>query len=111
MNYLEYKGYLGTVEYSSEDDVLFGTVVGLQNSLISYEGNSLKELKKDFQDAVDDYIRSFPDVSMIEKPCKGSFNVRIGPELHVQAIIKAKERKQSLNSFVKEAIIAHIASL
>lgn len=110
MNYLEYKGYLGSVEYSSEDDVLFGKVIGLQNSLVSYEGTTLKQLKADFRNAVDDYILSFPDKESIEKPCKGSFNVRIGPELHLQAVLKAKQNKQSLNSFVKEAIIQKLAT-
>ena len=57
-NYLEYKGFYGTVEYSSDDDVLYGKVIGLDHSLISYEGRSLIELKKDFHDAVDDYLDS-----------------------------------------------------
>ena len=110
MNYLEYKGYLGSVEYSSEDDILFGKIIGLQNSSISYEGNTLAELKEDFHQAVDDYLSSFPDESQIEKPCKGTFNVRIGPELHLQAVIKAKQNNESLNNFVKDAIIKHLAA-
>ncbi|MCC8014120.1 MAG: toxin-antitoxin system HicB family antitoxin, partial [Eubacterium sp.] len=52
---LSYKNYYGTVEYSVTDDCLFGKVVGVR-SLISYEGNSLKELKTDFQNAIDDYL-------------------------------------------------------
>ena len=46
-DYLEYKGYLGSVEYSAEDDCLFGKVIGIRG-LISYEGNSVSELKKDY---------------------------------------------------------------
>ena len=110
MNYLEYKGYLGTVEYSSEDDVLFGKIIGLQNSSITYEGNTLAELKADFYQAVDDYLQSFPEESLAEKPCKGTFNVRIGPELHLQAVIRARQNHISLNSFVKEAIIEKLAA-
>ena len=52
---LEYKGYFGTVEFSAADNVLFGKVIGI-NSLISYEGNSVKNLKKDFEGAVDEYL-------------------------------------------------------
>lgn len=100
-NYLEYKGFYGTVEYSSEDDILHGKVIGLEHSLISYEGRSLKELKKDFHDAVDDYLDNNVGV---DKPCKGSFNVRIGPELHVRAILKAKSLNISLNSFIKKVL-------
>ena len=55
-NILEYKGYNGTVEYSAEDSVLFGKVIGIK-SLMSYEGQSVEELKADFEGAVDDYIK------------------------------------------------------
>lgn len=52
---LEYKGYHGSIEYSSSDKILFGKVTGL-NSLISYEGNSIESLRKDFEGAIDDYL-------------------------------------------------------
>lgn len=54
-NLLEYKGYYGSVEYSSEDVLLYGKVLGI-NSLISYEGESVAELQQDFEGAVDDYL-------------------------------------------------------
>lgn len=52
---LKYKGYYGSVEYSSEDALLYGKVLGI-NSLISYEGESVAELQQDFEWAVDDYL-------------------------------------------------------
>lgn len=52
---IEYKGYYGTVEYSPTDKVFFGKVAGI-NSLISYEGDSIQSLKKDFEGAIDDYL-------------------------------------------------------
>ena len=54
-NFFEYKGYTGTIEYSAEDDVLFGKVIGIRG-LISYEGDSLFTIKNDFIAAVDDYL-------------------------------------------------------
>ena len=108
---LEYKGYYGTVEYSAEDDILYGKIIGLQRSSITYEGSTLKELKQDFKDAVEDYISSFDDPTEIEKPCKGVFNVRIGPDLHVKAVLKAREKNQTLNAFVKEAIERQITEV
>ena len=56
MKYLNYKGYLGSIEFSNEDDCLFGKVQGLKGTLISYEGLTVEELRKDFEGAVDDYI-------------------------------------------------------
>jgi len=71
---LEYKGYLGSVEFSAADHVLFGEVIGIR-SLISYEGSSLEALRKDFETSVDAYLaccaqpESHPEkVSAISKP-------------------------------------------
>lgn len=54
-NLLSYKNYNGTVEYSREDRCLFGKVIGIK-SLLSYEGDSVQELEKDFQDVIDGYL-------------------------------------------------------
>ena len=56
MDYLEYKGYKGSVEYSKEDNCLFGKVQGMSKALILYEGNTLDELRKDFEEGVDSYL-------------------------------------------------------
>lgn len=57
MKYLKYKGYTGSVEYSEEDDCLYGKVQGMSNDAITYEGKDVNELKKDFEGAIDDYIK------------------------------------------------------
>lgn len=104
MKQLEYKGYKGTIEYSKEDDLLFGKVFGIRG-LISYEGKTGNELEKDFQDAIDNYLDQCKATGVPpEKPFKGSFNVRISPELHQQAALLAMEEKISLNNFVAESI-------
>lgn len=101
---LTYKDYAGTVEYSAADSCLFGKVVGIR-SLISYEGLSLNELKADFQAAVDDYLADCQSNKISpEKAYKGTFNVRIRPELHQKASIYAITHGKTLNSLVEEAI-------
>ncbi|CCX42474.1 putative uncharacterized protein [Clostridium sp. CAG:1024] len=54
-NTMEYKGYVGTVEFSEENSIFFGKVIGIR-ALISYEGQSARELVSDFHGAVDDYL-------------------------------------------------------
>ena len=79
---LSYKNYNGTVEFSKEDNCLFGKVIGIK-SLISYEGASVKELEQDFHNAVDEYLEDCKERNIEpEQPYKGTFNVRISPELH-----------------------------
>ncbi len=104
---LQYKGYSGTVEFSEEDNCLFGQVIGIRSCLL-YEGNSLDELTADFKGAVYDYLYSCElHGDTPEKPFKGSFNVRIGSELHQLVDQKAREQNTSINSIVKEAVSAY----
>ena len=107
---MEYKGYVGNVEFSEEDEVFFGKVIGIR-SLISYEGATAKELIKDFHDAVDDYLALCEaEGKEPEKAYKGSFNIRISPELHKQAVRCAESNQMSLNSFVEKALKLLVAS-
>lgn len=103
-NLLSYKNYNGTVEYSREDDCLFGKVIGIK-SLLSYEGESIKELKMDFQKVIDDYLADCRERNVEpELPFKGTFNIRISPELHRNIALYAMEHGKSLNAAVEEAI-------
>lgn len=99
-----YKGYLGSVEFSQADALFYGKVMGVR-ALISYEGENARELLEDFHSAVDDYLALCEAQGVApEKAYKGSFNVRISPELHKQAIIAATANQMSLNSFVERSI-------
>ena len=103
-NTMEYKGYVGSVEFSEEDALFYGKVLGIR-ALISYEGTNAAELVADFHGAVDDYLELCAQTGTEpEKAYKGSFNVRISPELHKQAVIAAMSHNMSLNSFVETSI-------
>lgn len=56
MSLLSYKGYTGSIEFSAEDNIMYGRVLGLKNSIISYEGKSFQELENDFKDGINDYL-------------------------------------------------------
>ncbi|MCH5343091.1 MAG: type II toxin-antitoxin system HicB family antitoxin [Acetatifactor sp.] len=101
---LSYKNYSGTVEYSKEDKCLYGKVIGVK-SLLSYKGNSVEELEADFQSVIDEYLKECKERGVEpEQSYKGSFNVRISPELHRTLAIYAVEHGKSLNAVVEEAI-------
>ena len=103
-HYVNYKDFWGTVEYSSEDDCLYGKVLGV-HGMMAYEGQSVAELKEEFHRAVDEYLLLCQQKGIApEKSFKGSFNVRVTPELHRLASIKADESNISLNTFVSMAI-------
>lgn len=103
-NLLSYKNYNGTVEYSRVDSCLFGKVIGIK-SLLSYEGDSVHDLEQDFQNVIDEYLRDCEERNVQpEQPYKGTFNVRISPELHRNVAVYAIEHGKSLNAVVEEAI-------
>ncbi len=103
-NTIQYKGYIGSVEFSEEDSIFYGKVMGIR-SLISYEGESARELLADFHGAVDDYLESCkaegkePEVAF-----KGSFNIRLSPELHKRIYIYAATHQMSMNRYIEEIL-------
>lgn len=108
-NILEYKGYFGSVEYSGDDEVFFGKLLGIK-ALVLFEGQSVGELKSAFHEAVDDYIETCKEMKAEpEKPFKGSLNIRIGQDLHKKAAIAAEQNKTSINQIIKEAIDKYVA--
>lgn len=103
-NTIQYKNYVGTVEFSENDNLFFGTVIGIKD-LVSYEGIDGKSLVEDFHNAVDEYIKLCESENREpEKAFKGSFNIRVSPELHKKSVICAMARNISLNAFVEQAL-------
>ena len=75
------------------------------NDLVTFEGSSVKDLKKAFRQAVDDYLELCKEAGKEPyRSVKGSFNIRIEPKLHYDAIYTALKKGISLNQFVAEAI-------
>ena len=108
-NTMEYKGYIGSVEFSEADGVFFGKLQGIR-SLISYEGTNANELITDFHEAVDNYLENCAaNGDKPEIPYKGSLNIRLKPDVHKQAAIYSITHQKSLNSFIEEAVIEKLA--
>ena len=107
-NILEYKGYYAKVNYSAEDGVLFGKLEGI-NDLVNFESESAIEIEAEFQAAVDDYLEFCECMGKEpDKVYKGTFNVRIDPELHRKLAIKANKNDESLNATVEKAIRVYL---
>src|SRR5690554_6858847 len=105
MGQLKYKGYAGSVEYSEEDNCLYGKVLGIHHDLISYEGETIEELKKDFQGAIEDYLASCEDRGVRpRKPFSGKLNLRMSSELHARVATIAANTGTTINEFINRAI-------
>jgi predicted HicB family RNase H-like nuclease len=101
---LHYKGFEGSVHYSQEDDCLWGKLLGVRGAIL-YEGNSLEELKRDFEAAVDDYLVELEAKGeALPKSYKGVFNVRTSPDMHRRLASVAEARGVKLNALVNEVL-------
>lgn len=101
---LVYKDFIGSVHFNADDEVFFGKIEGVED-LVTFEGNSVGEVKKAFEEAVDDYIGICKEVGKkMDKSYKGSFNVRITPEIHKKAKRLALMKGISLNQFIQKAV-------
>jgi predicted HicB family RNase H-like nuclease len=109
-NVLEYKGYTGSVEFSSEDKVFFGKLTGIRD-VITFEGETVKKLTKAFQEAVNEYLEMCKALGREpDKEFKGSFNVRLKPRVHRLAVMKSAAMKISLNQFVEKILEKEVLS-
>lgn len=103
-NTMQYRGYIGSVEFSEEDGIFYGKVMGIR-SLVSYEGENAHELVTDFHNAVDNYLEECKENG--KKPevaFKGSFNIRISPELHRKIYLYSVSHQISINHYIEETL-------
>jgi len=101
---IKHKEYYAIVHFSADDEVFYGKILGI-NDLVTFEGQSVKELKKSFKDAIEDYLETCKELKKTpEKTYKGSFNVRVSPILHREVALAALQKNVTLNDFVKNAI-------
>jgi predicted HicB family RNase H-like nuclease len=109
-NVLEYKGYTGSVEFSADDKVFFGKLTGIRD-VVTFEGETVKELTKSFHEAVNDYLEMCKELGKDpDKDFKGSFNVRLKPRVHRLIAMKSAAMKISLNQFIERVLEKELRS-
>jgi predicted HicB family RNase H-like nuclease len=55
MNTMSYKNYTARIEFDGRDNIFVGRVLGLE-SIVSFHGESVAELRQAFEMAVDDFL-------------------------------------------------------
>lgn len=104
MNVLKYKGYEGTAEIDMERQVCRGKVLFVKD-LVTYEAKSPSRLQEEFEKAVDDYLETCANLGRKpERQFRGQFNVRVSPEVHRAAALRAVTDRVSLNEIVARSL-------
>ena len=108
---IEYKGYIGKVEFDGEAGIIHGEVINTRD-VITFQGTSVKELKKAFAESVEDYLAFCQERGEEpDKPFSGQFVTRIPPELHRQVNLAASLSGKSLNAWVADQLKAAVARI
>jgi predicted HicB family RNase H-like nuclease len=101
---MEYKGYMGNIEFDDQAGIFHGEVVNTRD-VITFQGRSVSELRKAFRDSVDDYLEFCAERGeKPDKPYSGQFITRLDPDLHRNIAVAAAISGQSLNSWVSEQL-------
>ncbi len=101
---MEYKGYVAKVEFDDEADIFHGEVINLRD-VITFEGQSVAELRQAFEESVEDYLDFCRQRNEDpEKPFSGKFSIRVDPELHRKITTQARLANKSLNKWVSDTL-------
>lgn len=107
-NVLEYKGYHTKIEFDSEALVLRGKIEGIKD-LVNFESTDISNVEEEFHAAVDEYLEFCKEVGKEpDKEYKGTFNIRISPELHKKLVVVAMRNGETLNAIVEKALTEYV---
>ncbi len=104
MNVMRYKGYFAKIEYSDEDECFIGRVQGI-NDIITFHGESIAELHKEFNESIDFYLETCRERGEEpNKPYSGNLMLRIAPGLHAEVAMTAKLQGKSINQWTSQIL-------
>ena len=104
MNTMSHKGYTARVEYDERDNIFVGRILGIR-SIISFHGETVAELRAEFEHAIKDYLAECRKEGVHpEKPASGKLLLRVPPEVHGRALVAAQAAGKRLNQWATEVL-------
>lgn len=75
---MTYKGYSARPEYSAEDRIFYGKILGISD-LVDFQSENAKDLETEFHKAVDDYLEFCEEIGkQPQKEYSGLVNSQYG---------------------------------
>lgn len=101
---MTYKGYSGNVRFDDEAEIFHGEVLGLRD-VVTFQGTTVEELKKAFEESIDDYLDFCEERGESpDKPFSGKFLLRVDPQLHRRLHELSADEGESLNSWLTNTL-------
>ena len=104
MNTMTHKGYTARIEFDERDNIFIGHILGIR-TIISFHGETVRDLRSEFIHAVEDYLADCASEGITpEKPASGKLLLRVPPDIHGRAIVAAQSAGKSLNQWAVEVL-------
>ena len=104
MNTMTYKGYTARIDYDERDNIFAVRILGIR-AIISFQGDTVDQLRAEFELAIKDYLADCKDQGIHpDKPASGKLLLRVPPEIHGRALVAAQAAGKSLNQWATEVL-------
>jgi predicted HicB family RNase H-like nuclease len=104
MTTMTHDGYVARVELDEEAGLFHGEVVNIRD-VLTFQGQTLEQLKIAFADTIADYIEWCRERGKEpQQPYSGHFTVRVSPELHRRIAAAAARQGKSVSAFVASTL-------
>jgi predicted HicB family RNase H-like nuclease len=99
---LNYKGYIGQVEFDDEVDIFHGDVINTR-AVITFQGRTVQEIKAAFRDSIEDYLEFCAELGEEpEKPYSGDLRLKLPPQVHRDITRIAKLENKAVETWICE---------
>ena len=104
MNTLTYRGYTAHLEFDTDDMIIVGRVVDIDD-IITFHGASVPEFESAFHGAIDGYVLACEQLGQTaDKPASGRMMLRVNPTVHAAAVKASARSGQSLNKWAEKVL-------
>lgn len=101
---MEYKGYIAHIEFDDEANLFHGEVVNIRD-VITFQGESVSELRKAFEDSVEDYLEFCKERGEEPNaPFSGFLTVQLSPNQYRRVIQAAEKTGKDIRTWVAETV-------
>ena len=107
---IEYKGYIGVVDFDPEIDLFHGTVINTQD-VITFYGASVTELREEMQKSLEVYFEVCKEQGKVpDKPFSGVLTIQTTPELYSRIALNAARRQLEVDAYLQEVLEKVVAA-
>ena len=101
---IEYKGYIGVVDFDPEIDLFHGTVINTQD-VITFYGASVVELREEMQKSLEVYFEVCEEQGKVpDKPFSGELTIQTSLELYSRIALNAARHQLEIDIYLQEII-------